>query len=324
MSSVQKPRLTSIMPCSPHSGLGHWLTHQSTKSVPVNGFRILTLDLALATYTEVPLIAKNPVLGYPIVPDKIRHIRHFLYKNNELALHTVCPHSDFFVVPKDYPKEAHSAFGLRNPPSPYELAAAILHPPHRCFWGEAGHKKYSPALRCANSALKWWLLGIPLSLLGKRTSQAPEVLLCQAIEHLCRTVQFKLWASAIDPRALITTRDQARVAASILQGTKLPRAVRKDGTIRKSMNKRYISARKQINKKPLLAAAFQRARIPTIDRPLYTPGIVFRTKQAKLDWLRTPNNTWAEKARYAHRTLYKRKINAHRKRQDQSWNQEHI
>ena len=311
------------MPCLPNSGFGHWLTHQSTTAKVETGVNVAALDLAQATYTEVPLIVQQPVLGYPIVPDKVRHLRHFMYRNNELALHTVDPTSNFFVAPAEYPEGVEEAFGLHSPPSPYELAAALLLPPHRCFWGESSHREYTPRLACANSALKWWLLGIPPSLLGKQMSTPAPELLKEAIQHLCRTVRFRLWASAIDPRCLVTNRDQARVAASVLQGTLLPRKRNSDGTKSKSMDRRYDVAQRQIAVRPLLKAVFQGTKIHTIDRPLYQPGIVFRTKQDKLSWLRTPDNIWAKKARHAHEVLYKRKINAHR-RKDQSWNQEHI
>ena len=62
------------------------------------------------------------------------------------------------IAPLDWPKEMGEAWGLDEPPTPYEVACALLMVPWPRYWSLTF--KETPRIYCGQALLYWWLMGM--------------------------------------------------------------------------------------------------------------------------------------------------------------------
>ena len=131
---------------------------------------------------------------------KKRAMRMRAYGNEEFAASVL---GDYFGVTQvEWPSKIQGAFGLKDPPTPYEVAWLLL--------GNGklmrGSNLPSP---WAKGALLWWLSGLSsramCSVIPKWEDEAAE-----AIRYLMENPYFALWALGTDLTPILTSRAKAR------------------------------------------------------------------------------------------------------------------
>ena len=106
----------------------------------------------------------------------------------------------FAVAQKEYPEALFSAFNLKDPPSPYELACVLFH------WAPLRGRRGG---KWGYSFLLWWLAGISSAKLAElHPGWEEEAAL--AITQMMETPKFSLWALGADMRPVIIRPARAR------------------------------------------------------------------------------------------------------------------
>ena len=291
--------------CTNSGGLGHWLLHVKANRTTARVFGIKAVDVAVAVNVEVPILQGAYPASLAHAAKKILAIRKLLWSDHGVAEAVFKEHSEFLVAPEDWTPKVKAAWGLDNPPTPYELACAILQQPTRNFWG-LFPQNMPMFKKCALSTLRWWLMGMPIDILGsvlcKKDPNAEQQLVI-AIKHIMDTPKLAFWALGIDPMPMVTNRDMATAALYLLEGMTLPR---KPGL--RIAKRRYTDAQDKLIKHPAVKAALQSGYVAhPMDRPLYADGIVFQSKHAKMEWIASTTHPWAKHARRAQETVKRRK-----------------
>ena len=193
-------------------------------------------------------------------------------------------HKGFGAAQPQWHKKAQEAWGLNNPPSPYEVACTLLttkNAPWRRVVREATESE-----KLAISTLKWHLIGAPTHLQARFLQTTParvQRLHAKAIKTLMENPKFAIWALSTDLRPLATnpTRTKAIVMAStgLLQREFFPNKTHSDrvnSTIRLWKTYREIQDHPYFKAQLLSGRAFK-----PIPRLLFSPGIVWPTREEK-------------------------------------------
>ncbi len=194
-------------------------------------------------------------------------------------------HDGFLVAPKEWPEQVRAAWGLKEPPTPYEAACAMLIEPSRGFWQLA-----KGANRLEMSVTYWWLAGLSepsiRQLLGGSqalVSKGLYGLMSNFIRHAMTKKRFAVWALGCDLRPACTSRHVSRVALALLEGKSMRRA----GGVNGGSSYADKAALKKLVEHPYIDGQLKSgARHTRIDRPLYKDGVVWPTLESKLLWLR--------------------------------------
>jgi len=198
-------------------------------------------------------------------------------------------HDGFLVAPKKWPTQVRSAWGLKEPPSPYETACAMLIEPQPGFWQLA---KGAPGNGLPQSVLYWWLAGLHeeaiINTLGQRSrSLIPnglERLMSQFIQHAMTKKRFAFWALGTNPIPACTSRHISRVALALMEGRKMER---RGKDVNSGTNNGDKKALKRFLEHPYVTGQLKSGvRTAPISRPLYKDGVVWGTLEAKLAWLK--------------------------------------
>ena len=108
--------------------------------------------------------------------------------------------SDFAVAGGRWPKRVQEGFGLEDPPTPFETAARLIE--------EGLDRVWPKEWVCGRSALLWWLVGIPETVLSGIVPDWEDEA-AGAIRVLMRRPTFALWAIGVNLLPLATTRQKA-------------------------------------------------------------------------------------------------------------------
>ena len=198
-------------------------------------------------------------------------------------------HDEFLVAPEEWPQGIAQSWGLKEPPTPYEVACAILIEPAPGFWQLA--KGADPL---SMSVTYWWLAGLHeeviITLLGQgKRALIPEdlyVLMGKFIRHAMTKGRFALWALGTNPIPACTTRHLSRAALALLEGKPMTRRGGHNGgnshedkkALEKLLTSPYITGQLKSG-----------VRLAPIGRPLYKEGVVWENLPDKMEWLATEN-----------------------------------
>jgi len=184
-----------------------------------------------------------------------------------------------FVAPTAWPKGVGEAFGLQEPPTPYEVACAVLVAPTNFFW--AFRRKGHHIDPCDYSVFMWWLMGFPVGRMTTHLGRSEGVLWCQlarTVEAMMKRRRFAVWACGIDVRPYCTDRIAMEVARRFYMGEAIP-----SDTI--AQMRRYQNRGEKLFAHPFIESQLKSGvRHGQCIRPLYRPEIVWLTKEEKLRW----------------------------------------
>ena len=191
-----------------------------------------------------------------------------------------------FVAPPAWPHtmDPMKAFGLKEPPTPYEVACALLVAPVTTnFWG------FRDIPLVARSVTFWWLAGMPeegiLGFLrdhpttkGKGSATVIPGLLEKYFRHAMESRKFKIWALGSNPIPACASRLTARLVKEVLNG-ELKGAVQAPRPEKRAWDT-FLAH-------PYIRSQFRTGiRRCAIPRKLYRPGVVWETVIDKLEWTR--------------------------------------
>ena len=200
-----------------------------------------------------------------------------------------------FIAPADWPDEVRAAWGLEEPPTPYEVATAILLSPTRKFWGLTSRAETGGT--GGISALRWWLMGISEEAMMHHFNVPRGTLhakLASAIQGLMSTRRFPLWALGVNLLPLCTTRAMVR-AATVLMVGRATKSSAEGGQVRDAM----VKLRQHPHVKWLISTGY---RINPVERTIYRPGLLWQSVEEKEDWVQGGGEA-ARRLKIARRTL---------------------
>tara|TARA_Y100001938_G_scaffold21674_1_gene27898 strand:- start:660 stop:1469 length:810 start_codon:yes stop_codon:yes gene_type:complete len=183
-----------------------------------------------------------------------------------------------FVARPEWTEAQRYAFNLKAPPSPYEVACALLQAPTAQFWGLARAKGFN---RCRYSMLLWWVAGLPEEAMIHHLGISSDELdwnLAKCIEDLMETDNFSFWALNPLMDVVCTTQSMRVILRRMREG-------RKTGT-GAGLGEREAKDR-------LFAHPYYRAQLYSgksdnpQPRPNFTPGIIWETLDERRKWERT-------------------------------------
>tara|TARA_R100000008_G_scaffold71776_1_gene49719 strand:+ start:249 stop:1166 length:918 start_codon:yes stop_codon:yes gene_type:complete len=265
------------------------LIKQSSK-IPKNQLAKSTTTFyhwALANGYYTPHIEREKrwtMCGYPAFRRTLEAVRWCVWKERTLC-HGV-HHDGFLVAPNKWPPKSKAAWGLKEPPTPYEAACAMLIEPQPGFWQLA---KGAPGGGLLQSVTYWWLSGLHPdainNLLGRRRSLVSgdyDVLMSKFIRHAMTKGRFAVWALGTNLTPACTSRHVARAALTLLEGKRMQRT----GGINGGSSSEDKAALKKLIGHPFITSQLKSGRrLAPIDRPLYKEGVVWPSLSGKLEWL---------------------------------------
>lgn len=176
----------------------------------------------------------------------------------------------FAVAPEKWEPEMEKAFGLSNPPTPYEVSSVLL---RRSWVGGIGrHVKE----REGRMALMWWLAGMPGDALTDVVSPSWAKEAAAHIRWRMTRPKFGLWALSRNLLPIATDIKKAKTLASIYIGKKpVGQGGRGDeGTMRGLWEHPFTQG---LRTRP--------EDSPSIPRALPWAGMVWENVEAKQQWL---------------------------------------
>jgi hypothetical protein len=182
----------------------------------------------------------------------------------------------------------------------------LLLEPAKDFWSVMNSAPNS--IRHAQSITYWWLLGLPLESIAlilspgrrgqkrRKSFHLPhpfqgegaltslegaltqvEETIASFIKHMMKRKRFALWALGSNLVPACSNRNMARVAALILSGKPLPRD--------RPQRDRLTRAEATLFQHPYVRAQFRTGRrTHPVDRPLYSPGIIWSDMGERREW----------------------------------------
>ena len=279
----------------------HFLFHSESipnKADQLKGSKLAFLHVARSTGFFTPMIeAVQPgsISGFTFYSPCLKMLRKhfFIDKNLHLGIHDW----RFLIAPRRWPKQVELSFHvphgqtLRDQPTPYEVATAILMAPSAHFWSYDVPVDHQ--FKCAESTLLWWLMGLPEECIMEHLRIDEDTLhwnLAYAIRRYMTRRRFKWWALGANLRPLATDRVQETIVEAFYAGSTLKAAF--EGEDRPKDLAHHL--RKLDDKAPLLAQLLTGRRIGPLERPLYRPDILWRSMEEKDEWWRRmhQDDTW--------------------------------
>jgi hypothetical protein len=172
------------------------------------------------------------------------------------------------IAQPHWPEQLRAAFGLDDPPTPYEVACEILAPKMGYYRGAVRE----PYHQRGWSDLHYWLMGYTTESIGLVRDMRPEEVMLRMsaalTEAMYTNVRFALWALGTDLEGLGRTQAQ--------------RLILEDVRHRRSWTE-SASHREEILDLPQIRAQLQGGLCfaPIRPRPLWKPGAVWETKEAR-------------------------------------------
>ena len=212
-------------------------------------------------------------------------------------------HQDFGVSRQEWPERLHEAWQLENPPTPYEIATAILKEPKNHFF-KLG-VRLGAEMQHNRSMFHWWLLGMREEAIAvvlrtdrprrgkqkkdKKGRYLPQPIITAKeetelmdamvlyIRYLMSVPKFALWAIGTNILPACTDRKMAAVAAAIMKGESYGAEAGKtlERSAKKLMHHPYITSQIRSG----------RALNP-VPRTIYSPGIIWKDHSEKETWER--------------------------------------
>lgn len=241
----------------------------------------------------------------------IEVIRSLVYKSTPLRMSMW--DERLFVAPSEWPEgmDTFRAFGLREPPSPYEAACALLVSPEAAanFWGFKGVPPLSKAVA------HWWMAGMPEEAISNLVSGPPTPkgpgtrslvsrqwvrLIEDYFQATMQSRKFALWALGTNPVPACPNRVTAKIVKQVLNGEKR----------QKTSNRPENRAWDKFWEHPYIKTQMQTGirRCP-VERTLYRPGVVWPSLQGKIGWTNQEGEVQAELAKtvaWLERRVWKR------------------
>ena len=182
-----------------------------------------------------------------------------------------------FVAPPEWPAGFSSinSFGLKEAPSPYEVACAILVAPEvgSRFWGFKQYEGEGKAIA------HWWLAGMPVEAIQELLGQKKGRWVSEMEKYfsaLVKSRKFKLWALGTNPVPACPNRITAQILKRVLKGE-----ARRGNVSRGERN-----AWERFWAHPYISTQIKTgARRCPIERTLYRPGVVWPSVEDKLEWV---------------------------------------
>ena len=176
----------------------------------------------------------------------------------------------FTVAPVCWLPEMREAFGLKDAPTPYEVACALTM--RSVLWNPG---KGRGEFEDERAALAWWLVGLPVEVLSDILGEDWEEKAARAIRWWMTQPRFGLWALGRNIAPAIQSRNEAAALAGLYLGKLVPsRTRRQEPFLHKMWDHPFVQYLRQ-----------DPERAPTAPRPLYIPGIVWPSLESRKDWL---------------------------------------
>jgi len=240
-----------------------------------------------------PFMEQESQRNLELTPKKqqiTRYIRR--YADINPVFKQVLLSESFGVAPKAWPKVIEESFPVNEPPSPYEMACAFLKAPAPRHWGFLS----SYEDRHLVSGFMWYLAGAPPPAIAEALQCSVQTLynrFSRLISWAGNASKFVIWAVSTDLMPIVTNQRRARALAALYRGDGLSRWL---GDARNSFR-----IYDEIVKTPYMQAQLKaKAAFAPIPRPIYTPGLVFPSIQAKREWESTDSlpTRWLMRFRY--------------------------
>ena len=285
--------------CPPNSVDPYLHLIKHSKYIPdqqLVGARINTSLISLASGLHTPHVTEKrmwKLYSSPRLAKTLTGLRWAIWRERQFAY--AIYNKDFFVPPWAGGEGVKKAFALREPPSPYEVACALLKEPSNNFWKVTAH---APHMRHAQSIMYWWLMGMPVEAIATvlstkrirrgsawRPQHSPgcgavasvEGALASFIRHMMSLPRFALWALGSNLLPACSNRHMARMSVILLRGEKLPKET--------AQRHQLEVAFKKLFDHPYVQGQFKTGkRSNPVARPLYTPGVVWETAEEKQEW----------------------------------------
>ena len=181
----------------------------------------------------------------------------------------------FGVAPPEWPSQIREAWKLEQIPTPYEMACAMLHAPSQRFW--CSLESSNPI---ALSMLYWYLAGMPSRAIAEIFGVTPQTVynrIASLITWAMGTPRFALWSLSTDLIPVATNIQRARAAAALWRGESMTKWL--------SDPKEAHEILQSMADSPYIRAQLARGRAyQPIPRPIYSPGFVWSTLEAKREW----------------------------------------
>ena len=193
----------------------------------------------------------------PRVPRTYEHAAKLRYRlaDDRIASHIWCP--SYFVAPLDWPSATQEAFGLEEPPTPYEVACIL----------PVIARNSSGVDPCSWSIFWWWLVGFTGF---EMFNIDPEPHVASAISMLMQQPMFAVWALGTDLTPVGTNVKNQAIANAIMEGRPYSREVAQE-YLQYFVNHPWIQVQLKTGYRNL-----------PIERALSAPDYVFKDLAAKL------------------------------------------
>lgn len=288
----------------------------------------MVTHMCAAMYMRTPYILGSKArldIYIPEFMNTVNALRYTLWSDRRLIWATAA--DGFMVAPLDWPKEMGDAWGLADPPTPYEVACALLMVPWPRYWSLTF--KESPRIYCGQALLYWWLMGMDERIMAHLFygQEGRPIERCRRRHHdywLNKPIS-SLSSHEPDRRALreaITSHlgkeggyplaSGRQLMAEFIRnsmtkgrfrlwalGTNLVPACtdRKTAAVAAALmqgktpgtgDKEVLKAQKKLLAHPYVRSQLTTGkRLAAVERPLYRPGIVWQSLEEKREWERT-------------------------------------
>ena len=150
-----------MTPCPDHRNpYAHLIQHSPyVENKRLTRANIMVTHMCAAMYMRTPYILGSKArldIYIPEFMNTAHSLRYALWSDRRLIWATAG--DGFMVAPPEWPEELRRAWGLAEPPTPYEVACALLMVPWPRYWSLTF--KESPRIYCGQSLLYWWLMGM--------------------------------------------------------------------------------------------------------------------------------------------------------------------
>ena len=169
----------------------HFLFHGKGEPALLKS-KLAFIHIPRTTGLFTPMIEEEPygeISGLTFYSPCLRMLRGVIQKRWNLRAGIYS--RGFLIAPREWPGVMEKAFGLQEPPTPAETATALLMAPSLHFWGYTSRVDFR--FKCAESALLWWLMGLPEECMMKHlhlTRAALHLHLSYAISQMMRRDRF--------------------------------------------------------------------------------------------------------------------------------------
>ena len=262
----------------------HLLLKAQIPKKQLKGTQLTFLHIALSQGLYTPYIqAHKKWTNCAVAPfaAALNGVRWMVWKHRPLAWGIF--HESFMVAPSEWPlgMRTQEAFGLAAPPSPYEVACAVLREPCRGFFQMS--RGADERTKLAISVAYWWMMGLHVDVIQPLLGQSTLMSELECfVRHAMDKARFRFWALGTNPVPLCTNQGMASIAAALMQGRPIPgnQQTRAGGC-----DTRVRNLQKRLLDHPSVRMQLKTGnRINPVERPLYSSGILWPSLAEKTSW----------------------------------------